>query len=296
MRSSARCPCCASSAWAASACERHVACGTKRRATESAQTIRSGEVGVRRGGWFGRAAHASSRRTSRSGRSQSAIRVAPSHSVARPSRARSAADRRQSLRIGSNSYLDESLVSELLEEIEEVALAALGLHLKLLDDAIPDGRDARGGLEQLPDTGSHLSQAVVLAGLEAENDRLARQVGRHLVRRGDHDRGDHESATDVRCYHESSPGSTVSVSTMPKALASCVPRATPACTVAPTTCCVTHTSNNCAPEEQSGPGGDPAALGPSVQATDPQALREAEGRTGCAARGTNIARLTLTWL
>src|SRR5256886_1452745 len=52
----------------------------------------------------------------------------------------------------------------------------------------------------------------------SENDRLARQVGRHLVRRGDHDRGDHESATDVRCCHESSPGSTVSVSTTPEAL------------------------------------------------------------------------------
>src|SRR2546423_3543898 len=85
-------------------------------------------------------------------------------------------------------------LGKLLQEGEDVALAAFGLHVELLHDGIADVRNARRRLEQLPDAGSHAGQAVVPAALEAENDGLARKIGRHLVLGGDDDRADRDSA------------------------------------------------------------------------------------------------------
>src|SRR3989442_5452251 len=114
-----------SSASAASACGRQVACGTTRCATEIAQAMRSF---VGRTSEVGRAGRANRRRTTLSGSSHRANLVAPSQSTVWKSRARSAAGRHQSLRTGPISDLDQSPVDELLEEGEDVTLAPLRLN------------------------------------------------------------------------------------------------------------------------------------------------------------------------
>src|SRR3989454_312933 len=145
------------------------------------------------------AVRASRRRTTVSGRSHKPSRAAPSNTTDCASSKRSAGVRRRNLSSGRNliSDLDQALGGQVAEEIEDIALAALGFDVVLAHDHVAEIRHQDRFPYQFPDTHSNLSQAVVHPGSQAENDGFAREIGRNLVPRRDDQGARRDGAVSV---------------------------------------------------------------------------------------------------
>src|SRR6188474_2969272 len=115
------------------------------------------------------------------------MRTIGTTNAASASSSRSVASRRISLPIRDRGDLfDDTCVDQLLKERQEIGLAALGSDVVLGDDRSLKVGHAGWRLEELPDARAHRVEPVIATLLEPEDDRLAPDVGRHLLPGGGH--------------------------------------------------------------------------------------------------------------
>src|SRR6266404_1877575 len=136
-----------------------------------------------------RARRAINRRTTLKGSTQSANLAVPINRTDCIRSERSAAGSRKNLcRLGSNSNLYQSLVSELAEKPEYIRFAAFGLDVVLACDCVAEVGHPNWLADQFPDPRPNLVKAVVHRALHAEKNGFAGEIRGHLVL-GCHDDG-----------------------------------------------------------------------------------------------------------